>query len=119
VHYARASKPRNESTCGRAHKKEDQLQLRSSALHLRSSTPVHEEQLSRDPILESVILLGFLLVLVAQGLNPTIFRISRISLDSINRLVNIEKHIGDFGEELTALYGSIFRVYSFPFSFIL
>jgi hypothetical protein len=82
---AQASKPRNESTCARARKNEDQLQLRSSA-------PVHEEQLSRGPILESVILLGFLLVLVAQGLNPTIFRVSRISLDSINRLVNIEKH---------------------------
>ena len=78
-----------------------------------------EEQLSHNPILESVILLGFLLVLVAQGLNLTIFRVSRVSLDSINRLINTEKHTCDFGEELMALQGSVFRVNSFPFYFIL
>jgi hypothetical protein len=35
-----------------------------------------------------VLILGFLQL----GLNPTIFRVSRVSLDSINRLINIEKH---------------------------
>jgi hypothetical protein len=48
-----------------------------------------------------------------------IFRVSKVSLDSINRLVNTKKHTQDFGEELTVLQGSVFRVYSFPFSFIL
>jgi hypothetical protein len=80
---------------------------------------VREDQLSRSPILGSFIFLGFLLVLVTQGLNPMIFWICRVSLDSINRLANTEKHTCDFGEELMAFQGSIFRVYSFPFSFIL
>ena len=72
-------------------KKEDLSQLQLSAHSLRSSAPVHEDQVSHSPILESFILLGFLLVLVALGLNPMIFRVSRVSLDSINRLVNKEK----------------------------
>ena len=59
-----------------------------------------------------------LLILVAQVLNPTIFRVSRILLDSINRHVNTKKHTRDFGEELTALKEAIFRVYSFFFYFI-
>jgi hypothetical protein len=37
------------------------------------------------------LILGFWLILVAQGFNLTHFRVSRILLDSINRLVNIEK----------------------------
>jgi hypothetical protein len=48
-----------------------------------------------------------------------IFRVSRVSLDSINRLVNIEKHTCDFREEFMALKEAIFRVYSSPFYFIL
>ena len=48
-----------------------------------------------------------------------IFRVSRVSLDSISRLVNTEKHTHDFGEELAALKEAIFRVYSFLFYFIL
>jgi hypothetical protein len=44
---------------------------------------------------------------------------SRVSLNFLNRLVNREFNTRDFGEELTALQGSIFRVYSFPFYFIL
>jgi hypothetical protein len=52
---------------------------------------VREEQLSCNPILESFILLGFLLVLVVHGLNPMIFRVSGVFLESINRLVNIKK----------------------------
>jgi hypothetical protein len=51
---------------------------------------------------------------VQQGFNPTIFRVSRILLESINRPVNIEKHRRYFGEELTALKEAIFQVYSFP-----
>ena len=53
-----------------------------------------------------------------MDLNPTIFGVSRILLDSINRLVNTEKHTRDFGEEFTALKEAIFWVYSFPFYFI-
>jgi hypothetical protein len=41
--------------------------------------------------------------------------IFRVSLDSINRFVNIEKHTHDFGEELKAFQGSVFQAYSFPF----
>jgi hypothetical protein len=51
--------------------------------------------------------------------SPMIFRISRVSLDSTNRLVNTEKGTHDFREELTALKEAIFLVYSFPFYFIL
>jgi hypothetical protein len=43
---------------------------------------------------------------------------SRIHLNSINWLVNIELDTFDFGEELTALQGSVFQVYSLPFYFI-
>jgi hypothetical protein len=43
----------------------------------------------------------------------------RVFLNSINRLINRELDTCDFGEELTALQGSVFRVYSFPFYFIL
>jgi hypothetical protein len=57
-----------------------------------------------------VLILGFLQL----GLNPTICMVSRVSLDSINRLVNTEKHTRDFGEEFTTLEEAIFRVYSFP-----
>jgi hypothetical protein len=80
----RVLKARNEHTCNHACKKEDRSQL-------QLSTPVHEDQLNRSPILESFILLGFCKVLVSQRLNPTICRVSRVSLDSINRLINTEK----------------------------
>jgi hypothetical protein len=52
---------------------------------------VCEDQHNCSSILGSFIFLGFWLVLVAQGLNPSIFRVSRVSLDSINRLVNTKK----------------------------
>ena len=44
---------------------------------------------------------------------------SRVSLTTINRLVNTKKHTQALGEELMALQGSIFWVYSFPFYFII
>jgi hypothetical protein len=46
---------------------------------------VREAQVSRSPILES-----FNFRVFTTRLNPTIFRVSRASLNSINRLVNIE-----------------------------
>jgi hypothetical protein len=39
----------------------------------------------------------------------------RVSLNSINRLVTIEKDTRDFGEKFTALMEAIFQIYSFPF----
>jgi hypothetical protein len=60
------------------------------------------------------LILGFWLILVAQGFNLTCFRVSRILLDSINRPVNIEKYTRYFGEEFTAFKEAIFQVYSFP-----
>jgi hypothetical protein len=60
------------------------------------------------------LILGFWLILVAQGFNLTLFRLSRILLDSINRPVNIEKHTRYFGEKFTTFKEAIFRVYSFP-----
>jgi hypothetical protein len=60
------------------------------------------------------LILGFWLILVAQGFNLTHFRVSRILLDSINRPINIEKHTRYFGKEFTTFKEMIFRVYSFP-----
>jgi hypothetical protein len=60
------------------------------------------------------LVLGFWLILVAQGFNLTRFRVSRILLDSINRHVNIEKQTRYFGEEFTSFKEEISRVYSFP-----
>jgi hypothetical protein len=60
------------------------------------------------------LILGFWPILVAQGFNLTRFRVSRILLDSINRLVNIDLRIHYFGEEFTAFKETIFWVYSFP-----
>ena len=58
-----------------------------------------------------VLILGFLQL----ALNPTIFRVSRVPLDSINRLVNTKKHTCDFGEEFTTLKEANFRVLFFSF----
>jgi hypothetical protein len=70
---------------------------------------VREAQVNRSPILES-----FNFRVFATRLNPTIFKVSRVSLNSINRPVNIEKHTHDFGEELMTFKEAIFRVYFFP-----
>ena len=43
----------------------------------------------------------------------------RVPLVSINKPVNTEKHTQDLGEELTALQGRVFRVYSFSLYFIM
>jgi hypothetical protein len=58
-----------------------------------------------------VLFLGFLQL----GLNPTIFRVSRVSLDSINRLANTKKYTRDFGKEFMALKVVIFLVLLFSF----
>jgi hypothetical protein len=59
------------------------------------------------------LIIGFWLILVAQGFNLTRFRVSRILLDSINRPVN-KKNTCYFGEEFTVFKEAIFWVYSFP-----
>ena len=86
---------------------------RQRSIVVRLSAPMREAYSSRSPIME---ILGFrvLWILVAQGFNPTIFRVSRILLESINRPINTEKWTRYFGEELTALKEAIFWVYSFP-----
>jgi hypothetical protein len=62
------------------------------------------------------LLSGFITIVGGVHIiNPTIFRVSRVSLDSINRLVNIEKHALNFVEEFMALKEAIFWVYTFPF----
>jgi hypothetical protein len=43
----------------------------------------------------------------------------RVLLNSINRLVNIEKRTHALREELTSLLVSVFWVYSFPFILLL
>jgi hypothetical protein len=65
-----------------------------------------------------VLFLGFLQL----GLNPTIFRVSRVSrvsLDFINTLVNTEKQTHNFGEEFTTLKEAIFPGFFFSLYFIL
>jgi hypothetical protein len=60
------------------------------------------------------LILGFCNSLLHKDSNPTIFRVSRILLESINRPVNTEETHAIFGEEFTAFKEAIFRVYSFP-----
>jgi hypothetical protein len=64
VHLHSACKKRTDRSCDRAHTTYDR------AL-------VHEILVSCSPILVCFILLGFCRVLVVQGLNRTIFRVSR------------------------------------------
>jgi hypothetical protein len=73
---------------------------------------MREDQVSRSLILESFTFRVF----VQQGQNPTFFRVFK---DSINRLVNTEKHIHDFGEKFTALKEAIFPGLFFSLYFIL
>jgi hypothetical protein len=60
------------------------------------------------------LILGFCNSLLHKDSNPTIFRVSRILLESINRPVNIEERTRYFGEEFTGFKEATFRVYSFP-----
>ena len=58
---------------------------------MQSSAPVREAQISRSLILE---VFGFRVgeSLLHKDSNPTIFRVSRILLESINRPVNTKTH---------------------------
>jgi hypothetical protein len=69
------------------------------------------EQVAVDPIMERA--LGFILQFLG------FLDAFRVSLTSVNRLVNTKKHTQVLREELTALQGSIFQVYSFIFYFII
>jgi hypothetical protein len=64
--------------------------VRSIAARVRTIAPTREAQISRSPILE-VFNLGFCNSLLHKDSNPTIFRVSRILLKSINRPVNTEE----------------------------
>jgi hypothetical protein len=60
------------------------------------------------------LILGFCNSLLHKDSNPTIFRVSRILLESINRLVNTKERETIFGRRIDDFQGAIFRVYSFP-----
>jgi hypothetical protein len=60
------------------------------------------------------LILGFCNSLLHKDSNPTIFRVSRILLESINRLVNTKEREAIFGRRIDDFQGAIFRVYSFP-----
>ena len=75
----------------------------------RICAPVNN--VATSPILE--IGLGFVLRFLG------FLGASRVPLNFINRLANTKLDTLDFGEELIALQGSAFRVYSFPFYFIM
>jgi hypothetical protein len=60
------------------------------------------------------LILGFCNSLLHKNSNPTIFRVSRILLESINRLVNTKERETIFGRRIDDFQGAIFRVYSFP-----
>jgi hypothetical protein len=96
--YTHAHKKRIDRICDRTHTACDRAHL-------------CVKPKSAAALLWRVLFLGFLQL----GINTTIFRVSRVSLDSINRLVNTKKYTQDFGEEFTALKETIFWVYSFPF----
>jgi hypothetical protein len=55
------------------------------------------------------LILGFWPILVPQGFNLARFRVSRILMNSINRLVNIELDTHYFGEELTTFNEQFFE----------
>ena len=98
-------------------KRRTSITRRSIAGTLRSSAPVCEAQTSRSPILE---IFGFRVgeSLLHKDSNPTIFRVSRILLESINRPENTEKHTrfwrridGSQGSDFSGLFFSFILFY--------
>jgi hypothetical protein len=86
---ARAPKARIERACVHAHKR----MINRSAIERTNCDRAH---LCLKPTPAAAIFWKFcfirvLLILVAQGFNPKIFRVSRILLDYINRHVNTLK----------------------------
>ena len=116
---------RAQDTCDRAHQRsstqdEDRMHPRSRAKEGdRSQSNGDRAHLCVETkpaaaLFWKFLVLGFYKSLLHKDSNPTIFRVSRILLESINRPVNTEEHTRYFGEELTAFKEAIFWVYSFP-----
>jgi hypothetical protein len=63
------------------------------------------------------LILGFCNSLLHKDSNPTIFRVSRILLESINRLVNTKERHTIFGEELTTFKEQFFGFILFLYLF--
>jgi hypothetical protein len=63
------------------------------------------------------LILGFCNSLLHKDSNPTIFRVSRILLESINRLVNTKETQTIFGEELTTFKEQFFGFILFLYLF--
>jgi hypothetical protein len=87
--------------------------VRSIASRVRTIAPMREAQ-SAAALFWKFLILGFCNSLLHKDSNPTIFRVSRILLESINMPVNTEETHAILGEEFTAFKEAIFRVYSFP-----
>ena len=119
-----------QDTCDRAHQfssaqEEDRTHLRSHGKEGdrsqgdRSQPDGDRAHLCVKPkpavaLFWKFLILGFCKSLLHKDSNPTIFRVSRILLQSINRPVNTKEHKRYFGEELTVFKEAIFWVYSFP-----
>ena len=108
---------RNKRTYARMHKK------RIDRSAIKRTRPAIERTCVWRPIqpqhyFGNFCFIKVLLILVAQGLNPTIFRVSRFSLDSINRPVNTEKHTW-FWRRIDGSQGSNFSGFILFLYFIL
>jgi hypothetical protein len=75
--------------------------VRSIASRVRTIAPMREAQ-SAAALFWKFLILGFCNSLLHKDSNPTIFRVSRILLESINRPVNTEETHAILGEEFTA-----------------
>ena len=111
--HRKSSAPTNDQahTCAQAHNRKAWLQVQSSALGLQSSALPEAREECSWPYYGNSLRVYFMI--------SRISKCSRVLLNSINRLVNIEKYIEVLGEELMALYGSVIWVYFFPFYFIM
>jgi hypothetical protein len=124
---------RAQETCDRAHQRssaqeEDRTHLRPRAKERdrsqcdRSQPECERSHLCVKPksaaaLFWKFLILGFCNSLLHKDSNPTIFRVSRILLESINRPVNTEERHAIFGRRIYGFQGS-----NFPglfFSFIL
>ena len=113
---ARAPK-QGSSALAFMHTRRRLIVARSIAARLRLSAHVGEAQSSHSPILE---VFGFRVgeSLLHKDSNPTIFRVSRILLESINRPVNTEKHTW-FWRRIDGSQGSDFSRFILFLYFIL
>ena len=103
---------RNERICACVHKK------RIDRSAFERTRPTIERTCAWKPIqlqpyFRNFCSIGVLLILVAQGLNPIIFRVSRILLDSTNKSLNTEKHV-ILKKNWRLSRKRFFRVHSFP-----